>query len=412
MMRQAAGFFEKRPMFPSVTNTPASEIGRRIEALQFYLQKNGTDGAMILQKADLFYFSGTAQDACLYIPAQGPPILMVRKSLERAAAESSIQNFVPLNSLKQVRSILKDRGVDMPMTLGMELDVIPARLYFTCQGIFKEAKILDVSHEIRMVRSVKSDYEIQMMEAAGKQADRLFEHVGRLIEPGISEIELAGRVEAVARKLGHQGFVRMRMWGGELFYGHLMSGPDAALPSFLASPTGGMGTGPAFPQGAGFKTIRAGEPVLVDYAFAFNGYIADQTRIFAIGELPKSLVTGHTVMLEVQQRMREFAKPGVISGDLYEMALDFVQQHGYADYFMGADENRIRFVGHGVGTELDEYPFIAKDQEQVLKEGMTIALEPKLIFPGQGVVGIENTHVVTSTGLRPLTHFQEEIVFV
>lgn len=79
---------------------------------------------------------------------------------------------------------------------------------------------------------------------------------------------------------------------------------------------------------------------------------------------------------------------------------------------MGCDDQRVRFVGHGVGLEIDEYPFIAQGQSLPLKEGMVIALEPKAIIPGKGVVGIENTHVVTQDGLRQLTTFEEQICVV
>jgi Xaa-Pro aminopeptidase len=229
----------------------------------------------------------------------------------------------------------------------------------------------------------------------------------------MSELELAGKVEAEARKLGHQGVVRMRLWGGEMFYGHLMSGPTAAVPSYLASPTGGVGTGPAIAQGPGFKTIQRHEPVLVDYVFAYNGYLSDHTRIFSLGSLPQELVDAHAAMLEVQQFVKQTAKPGVAAGRLYEQALARAAELGYADHFMGAaGKERIRFVGHGIGLEVDEYPFLAAGQDLPLQEGMTIALEPKVIFPGKGVVGIENTHVVTGDGLEQLGSFQEDVIII
>lgn len=76
---------------------------------------------------------------------------------------------------------------------------------------------------------------------------------------------------------------------------------------------------------------------------------------------------------------------------------------------MGVGERRIRFTGHGLGLELDEYPFIAKGQQLALTAGMVIAFEPKMIFPGMGVVGIENTHLVTDHGLVPMAEFPDTI---
>jgi Xaa-Pro aminopeptidase len=228
----------------------------------------------------------------------------------------------------------------------------------------------------------------------------------------MTELELAGKVEAEARKLGHQGIVRMRYWSGEVFYGHLMAGPSSAVPSFPRSPTGGSGASPAVAQGPGFRPIQRHEPVLVDYVFALNGYYSDHTRIFSIGKPADEMMAAHAAMLDVQAVIKEAAKPGVKSGDLYEMALARTRELGYEQHFMGVGKKRIRFVGHGIGTELDEYPFLASGQTLELQEDMILALEPKLIFPGQGVVGIENTHRVTNGGLEQFGQFQDEIFVV
>ena len=200
----------------------------------------------------------------------------------------------------------------------------------------------------------------------------------------MTELELAGQVEAYARKLGHQGIVRMRMWGGELFYGHLMAGPSAAVPSYMASPTGGSAVNPAVAQGAGFSPLKQNEPILLDYVFALNGYISDHTRIFAIKGLPDDLLAAHAAMIELQGMLKEAAKPGTRCGYLYDMAMELAAGRGYRDNFMGSGERRIRFIGHGVGLELDEFPVIAKGQQMKLETGMVVALEPKLIFSGKG----------------------------
>ncbi len=392
--------------------TPLAEIENRIAALQAALQKEGVDGALILQNTDLFYFSGTIQQAHLYVPAHGQPLLMVRKSLARARDESPLPVVLPLKSPRQVPDFIREHGLPQPALLGMELDVLPANHYFTYQHLFGVSQIRDISTSIRMIRSVKSDYELALIRQAAAFSDEVAGLVPDMLETGITEIELAGRVEAQARRLGHQGIVRMRLWGAEMFYGHLMAGPSAAVPSFLASPTGGASVSPAVAQGAGFHKIQRNEPILLDYVFAWQGYISDHTRIFCIGHPPQDLVDAHTHMLDIQERIKAMAKPGTIAGDLYSAAMDMVRAKGLADHFMGAGEDRIRFIGHGVGLELDEYPFLAKGQPTVLQANMVIALEPKLIFPGKGVVGIENTHVVAASGLDQLTLAEQRIVSV
>jgi Xaa-Pro aminopeptidase len=399
-------------MFNTNLNTPKSEIEGRIEKLQKKLDDNNINGALILQKADLFYFTGTIQDAHLYVPCDNDPILMVYKDLERARSESSIKNIVPLINIGQICSLLHDKGYSLPRILGMELDILPANLYFNYKSLFEHAKIIDISHHIRLIRAIKSAYEIDLIQKAARLSDQVAESVEEFLHEGITEIELAGKIEARARKLGHPGIVRMRLWGSELFYGHLLSGPSAAVPSYLSSPTGGTGVSPSVAQSSGLRPIQRSEPVLVDYVFVLNGYMSDHARIFALGNLPDDLLRAHEAMLDVQAMVKREAIPKVKAGKLYDMALELTKELGYEKYFMGVGDRRIRFVGHGLGLELDEYPFLAKGQDLELEKGMAIALEPKLIFPGKGVVGIENTHVVTDEGLKQLTHFDEKIIIL
>jgi Xaa-Pro aminopeptidase len=393
-------------------NTPASEINQRIDRFKQLLQENNMDAALVVQRADLFYFSGTIQEAHLYIPVDDAPILMVFKSLERAIAESPLSRITPLESPKSIPEVLNRYGYVLPQTIGLELDVLPANSYFNYQRLFEGKNLVDISHLIRMTRAVKSSYEIDTMRRAAGLSDQVAECVPRLLREGMSELELAGQIEAQARKLGHQGVVRMRLWGSEMFYGHLMAGPSGAVDSFLSSPTGGTGASPAVAQGAGFRPIQRHEPVLVDYVFALNGYYSDHTRIFSIGDLPDGLMAAHAAMLDIQSMIKKAARPGVQSGEIYEMALERSRELGYEENFMGAGKERIRFVGHGLGVELDEYPFLASGQKLKLQEGMTLALEPKLIFPDIGVVGIENTHLVTENGLEQMGQFPDEIMVI
>jgi Xaa-Pro aminopeptidase len=388
---------------------PDSELKQRIAALQYHLNQNGFDAALVLQATDMFYFAGTTQQGHLYVPKDAEPILMVRKSFDRARAESKLEIVEPLASFSEIQPILQRHGHRAPARIGMELDVLPVNLYRKYSQLFADSKIGDISQAIRLVRAIKSPYEIDRIAVAAGLADQVASLVTAELSEGISEVELAGKIEARARALGHQGMVRMRLWGSEMFYGHLMCGDSAAVPSALASPTGGAAMSPAFSQGPGFKPIRKNEPILFDYVFAHKGYLADHSRIFALGDLSDKLMKTHQAMLSLQAKLQSEMRPGVIVGDIYESAIDFAAESGLGDYFMGAEKQRIRFIGHGIGLELDEYPFLAKGQQMKLESGMVIALEPKVVIPGMGVVGVENTHLVTKTGLERLTHYPDEI---
>ena len=104
---------------------PSSEIAHRLSRFQMELQRNQIDGALIVQRVDLIYFSGTAQNSILFIPSQGEPLLLVKKYLPRAQPESPLKNILPLASTRDLPGCLSDFYGCLPKTMGFELDVMP-----------------------------------------------------------------------------------------------------------------------------------------------------------------------------------------------------------------------------------------------------------------------------------------------
>ena len=134
-----------------------------------------------------------------------------------------------------------------------------------------------------------------------------------------------------------------------------------------------------------------------------NGYLADQFRTCVIGELARNLEKAHDCSRDIHRLLQREAKPGIPCSKLYALAVETATSNGYGDFFMGYGEGQVKFIGHGIGLEIDEYPIISPHFEQDLKEGMVIAIEPKFVFPGKGVVGLEDDYLVNSNGLERLT---------
>ena len=383
--------------------TPKSELETRIQRFQQQLQRVDVDGALIVQRADLFYFSGTTQQAHLYVPAEGEPVLMARKSYQRAREESALEQVVPLRRLSKLADLLADHG-HRPRRLGLEMDVIPASLYFFyTERIFPDAAVHDVSPTIRQVRTVKSPYELKLMREAAQRLDRLLQQVPEIARPGISQVVFAGELEARARALEHQGTVWVRHWNQTVFYGAILAGPDAAVPSSFDSPLGGRGLSPAMPLGPSRAPLAVGEPIIIDLGFAYEGYLIDQTRTFALGHLDETLMRAYDAMVEIERQVIEATRPGVTGGELYDLAVNLAAELGYAEHFMGFGDDQVAFIGHGIGLEIDELPLLARGVKAPLEPGMVFALEPKVVYPGLGAVGIENNWVVTEDGVERLT---------
>ena len=382
--------------------TPKSEIDDRIKALQS--QMGDIDGALLFQSADICYFSGTAQDGLIYVPKCGEPVVMMRRSLERAIQES------PLNvrQLKNMRNLKSDLGIPAGATVGLEMDVLPCSFYFRVVSALQEAKFVDVSERIRQIRSVKSEFELGLVREAARMLDAGISSVPDYIQEGMKEIDLICRIESVMRAMGHQGSLHFRKFNSIVPLGHVMCGSEAAFPSYLASPTGGRGTSIMFPQGAGFNKIKRNEPIFVDTVGIYNGYIADATRIFTLGRLDSELEDAYDAALEIENTIARELRPGRTGKELFELSEAIGEKLGYKDYLGGPVGNKCGFVGHGVGLELDEYPVIGP-LDHVIQSNMTVAIEPKMIYPDKGVLGVEDTYLTTPNGAQRLTSLPQEI---
>ena len=390
--------------------TPTSELEYRFRKLQQYMAVEGLDAVIIVQNADLFYFTGTIQSGNLYVPLEGEPLYMVRKDFLRARMESGLREVVPFSSMKDIPMVLANHSYPQPKRIGMELDVLPVNFFERYRNVFTQGEFIDATPLIRKVRMIKTHYEIHILKDAACQVDKVCRRAREIIREGMSDLELAAELEFTARKEGHQGLLRMRAFNAELFYAHIFSGADSAVPAYMDTPLGGVGPSPAFGQGAGYKKIRRNEPIIVDFAGCLDGYMVDQTRVFAIGGISDRLKRGYEDMLLVQERMMALADNRATWGEIYEECLALAVDQGYADSFMGNKGAQVSFIGHGIGIEIDEYPFLARGfKEMTLETGMAFAFEPKVVVPGEGAIGIENTFYLTDHGLKPITYSDQEL---
>ena len=391
---------------------PKTEAAARVERLQSWMQSTGIDAVFVLQNADLYYLSGTVQVGVLCLPAAGAPLLLVQKSAARARIESPWERVIPLGGLSKIPDILAAEGVAGLKRVGLEMDVLPASYYLRFQNLFAGTEFVDVSESIRTLRMIKSHLEVDQIRAAAQMLDRVFSEVTGWISPGITELELAARVEGFLRLQGHPGITRMRGFNLEIAYGTVSSGTSASFPTYFPGPVGCVGLYPAIPSGASRRTIASGDPLMVDIVGGFGGYIADKTRTFALGELPRDMRDGHDFTLMLLREIESMLRPGVPCKRIYRHTCDLLKDSPYRSSFMGAGENQVRFVGHGVGLELDDLPVLAAGFDVPLQEGMTIAIEPKIFFPERGGVGVENTYLITAAGFENLTPFPEELISI
>jgi Xaa-Pro dipeptidase len=391
---------------------PVTEIIARVAALKEGLARENVPLALIRQAADLYYYTGTLADGWLAVSPYLTPLLLVRRPQCRLLEAAPPWPLACYGDLKEIPGLLGNTGFPAQGPLGLELDVMPVGFYNRLQKLFPQRAMQDISPLIRQQRMLKSDYEIGQMRRAALILDQALADAPRLLRPGVTEMEVAAALEYRLRLLGHQGLVRVRTWNLELFYGHILSGVSGVEAAYTDTPSGGPGFTPAFPQGAGNKKLASGEPISIDLFSCVNGYVVDQTRMYALESLPERAWDAFRVIEDLYRIFEDLARPGAMAGDIYQRLWQEVNDRGFGEYFMGRGADRVSFLGHGLGLEADEFPLLTARFPYPLAADMVLAFEPKIFLPEIGMIGLEDTGRITPKGVEWLTVTPREVMVI
>ena len=380
------------------------ELKLRRDKIRSLMALQGIDAALITCNANLIYTYGCVVSGYLYLPLHSPALLFFKRP-NNIKGEHSF----PIRKPEQIVDILKEQGLPTPAKLMLEGDELPFTEYVRLSGLFPDAEIVNGTPIIRQARSIKTDVEIEMFLRAGIAHAKAYEQIPTVYRPGMTDIEFSIEIERLMRLQGNLGIFRVFGRSMEIFMGSVLSGDNAAYPSPYDFALGGQGLDPALPGGANGTPLKEGQAVMVDLGGNFNGYMGDMSRVFSIGKLPEEAYAAHQTCLEIQDKVSSMACPGAVCEDLYQAAVDIADKAGFADRFMGIGQ-QAKFIGHGIGLEINEAPVIAPRIKQELEPGMVFALEPKIVIPQVGAVGIENSWVITNEGAEKLTICEEQII--
>jgi len=274
------------------------------------------------------------------------------------------------------------------------------------------AELVDVSSPLRAQRSVKSPWELGRMRETAALLAGVYRELPSFLRPGMREVDLSAEIEYRMRKAGNEGSPRLRGFNQEFFMGLALAAGSSTAPSYFDGPVTGRGLSASSPLGASLAPITRDEPILLDYTAIKDGYITDLTRVAVCGRLAPELVRAFQVALEIQEEVARRLRPGEIPSAIWARARELAEASGLGDRFMGPPGAQARFVGHGVGMELDELPVLAPGFDAPLVSGHVLAVEPKFVLPGLGAIGIENTFAVTDAGGVRMTDLPDEVIAV
>lgn len=386
-----------------IKKVPFSEMSNRMDAFRARMLAvdPGWRLIVIISKINQYYLTGTMQDGMLFIPREDQAQYWVRRSFERARDESLFPAIYPMESYKDAARAFGS----FPSEVYLETEFVPLAMLQRIQKYFPFHSIKSVEPVITWVRAIKSEYELALMRESGRIHQKVLEQkIPEMLREGMSEAELALQLYSILIQEGHQGVSRFGMFDTEMLLGHICFGKSSIYPTYFNGPGGNYGMGPSIPSfGSRENRLKNGDLVFIDIGCGVDGYHTDKTMTYVFGgDLPEEAIQAHSKCVQIQNRIAGMLKPSTTPELVYKTIMDSLD----ADFlrnFMGFGSRRVKFLGHGIGLLIDEAPVIAEGFREPMQEGMVFALEPKKGIEDIGMVGIENTFIVTAQGGECIT---------
>lgn len=386
----------------AIRPVPASELDMRLAKFRQEMNKEHPDWEMaaVNHKVAMYYFTGTMQEGVLIIRPKDA-VFWVRRNYERAVNESHFSDIRPMHSFREAAAFYGTA----PKVMYVETKKATLDWERMLHKYFAFTEVGSFDSVLQSLRLRKSAYELAQMEHSGAIHETVLDVIApKLIHAGISEAQLAIKIYSEMVQRGSHGTARFNQALGEEAVGLASFGKSGLVRTGFDGPGGTDGTCIAVQSiGNAFRKLKAGRLVYLDIPCGFDGYHTDKTVVYYYGDLAKDaqaakIVEAQQRCLELEQEIVSMMAPGVPVESVYLRTMAKFNNI-YGDAFM----NGGKFLGHSIGLVMDEAPAIAKGFKELLEPGMTFAVEPKIALPGIGLVGTENTYVVTERGARSLT---------
>ncbi len=352
-------------------------MNERLIRLRETMARYSIDAVILNSITSIRYFSGFTSDESYVIITRDRNVLITDFRYTIQAKEQSGTDFEILEAygtkqLELFESVLKDGNCSV---LGFEEDYVTYSRYldYFRFGI----KLEPFAQKLHDLRLIKTADEIACLQKAQDLADCAFSELLKVIHSGMTERQVAAELDYIGAKLGSEG---------PSFDTIVGSGPNGAMCHAVPSD----------------RKLEYGDLVVLDYGCIYKGYHSDMTRTFAVGKCDEFSKNIYKIVLEAQTKALEHLKPGITGKDLDSVARDYISEKGYGDCFGHS-------LGHGFGLLIHEAPRAAQSCETVLKEGMTITVEPGIYIEGRLGVRIEDCCVVTADGKRNFCHATKEL---
>ena len=368
------------------------------------MAKMGMDACLLTVDVNLYYTTGQIYSGYFYLPVDGEPWFLIKRPNGLSGHQVEY-----IRKPEDIPPLFAERGIKMPKRLLLEADELTYNEYIRLQKVFQPEEAGNATAFMRNLRRVKTPWEIGQFRIAARKHEATYSEIPECFRPGMTDLEFQYEIEKRMRKNGSIGLFRAFGANMDIYMGSILAGENAETPSPFDFALGGGGIDASCPLGANGTLLKEGTAIMVDMAGNYTAYMTDMTRVFSVGRLTEEAYRAHQVALTIQQEVENATRPGTACSDLYNIAANIAKKEGLSANFMGT-EQQAKFVGHGIGIQINELPVLTPRSKEELLPNMVFALEPKFVIPGVGAVGIENSFLVTETGVEKLTRFNEEII--
>ena len=381
-----------------------SDLRIKWTRIQQAMQQMNADGCLLTVDVNLYYTTGRLFNGYFYLPVEGDPSFFVKRPNDLKG-----EQIFYIRKPEQMPELFAANGLKMPEKLLLEADELTYNDYIRIQSVFQPKETANATALMRKLRQIKTPYEIEQFRISAQRHAQTYAEIPSCFQPGMTDVLFQAEIERCMRRNGSLGMFRAFGANMDIFMGSLLAGDNAEAPSPFDFALGGNGLDSSCPLGANGTLLKEGTAIMVDMAGNYTAYMTDMTRVFSVGKLTELAYRAHQTALNIQNEIENIARPGTSCAELYNLALQITEKEGLSSYFMGTKQ-QAKFVGHGIGIQINELPVLTPRSKELLEPNMVFALEPKYVIPGVGAVGIENSFLVTENGLEKITQFEEEII--
>ncbi len=337
-----------------------------------FLKKENVNAVYVSHEANIRYFSnfaGTNGSLFLskkkgYLLTDARYLLVAKKVLPRGFGLIDISKGFE----KPWKKLIKKYRV---RKLGIEMSNVPHAKFLRLQKISKGIKIKDISEPLAGLRMQKSPEELRLLARAQFITDKIFAIIRKTLKKGMSEKEIAWKIETLAHDFGAS---------------------DISFPPIV-----GINEHSASPHHKNTdRKLKKGGILLLDFGVIYKGYCSDMTRVL-FSRTPASLEQKiYSIVLEAQETAEKRLHAGLKGHDVDAISRDIIKKYGYGKYFGHS-------LGHGVGLEIHELPNLSEKYEKLIPENSVVTVEPGIYLPGKFGVRLEDMGITGANGFKVLT---------